>query len=230
MFQPCSVNNWLPSRFPFCPHVTLSKTCFQTASWNISVENQNQSKNVSVHPLFCAQYLSYLSFRLAEIRCATSCIPMWFLRKNCGDSRISYVKIADQNLERFQDETDHPGLVFPPRTRRSLDALWPPSFPRVPRFLFCFLINKTVIWLHKGMPFNECNEKEALERKTVCVRDGPDAQRLTALRWPRFPFWGLFWNDYNFDGSISFWSDSTLFCFQRLFFPPCFSDDFHRLF
>ena len=94
-------------------------------------------------------------------------------------------------------EMDDPGLVSVPGHIGHLAPFGRLRFPAC-RGFFCFLINKTVIWLHKGMPFNVCNEKEALERKTVCVRDGPDAQRLTALRWPRFPFWGLFWNDYNF--------------------------------
>ena len=42
------------------------------------------------------------------------------------------------------------------------------------------------------------------EREAVCVRDGPDAQRLTALRWPRFTFGGCFGMITIFDGSISF--------------------------
>ena len=106
-------------------------------------------------------------------------------------------------------EMDDPGLVSVPGHIGHLAPFGRLRFPAC-RGFFCFLINKTVIWLHKGMPFNECNEKEALERKTVCVRDGPDAQRLTALRWPRFPFWGCFWNDV----------------ITTRFFP----DDFHRLF
>ena len=139
-----------------------------------------------------------------------------------------YVKIADQNLERFQDETDHPGLVFPPRTRRSLDALRPPSFS--PRAAVSFLFfNKQLS--KRTVRKEEDHGMRKKEREAVCVRDGPDAQRLTALRWPRFPFWGLFWNDYNFDGSISFIPIRPFFVSNDFFFlPPFFPDDFHRLF
>ena len=121
-----------------------------------------------------------------------------FYVKNAEISRISYVKIADQKLRDLPMKPTTPVLFSHLGHAGHSTPFGRLRFPRVPRFLFCFLICKqiTVIWLHKAKPFKECNEKEALERKTVCVRDGPDAQRLTGLRWPRFTFWGLFLKIY----------------------------------
>ena len=77
--------------FPFCPCVSLSETCFQTASLTVVIkQNQKQSKKVSVYPLFCVQWLLTtvshdLSFWLVVICRSTGSIQMRFLRKNCGD-------------------------------------------------------------------------------------------------------------------------------------------------
>ena len=89
-------------------------------------QNQKQSKNVSEYPLFCVQWLlttvmNDLSFRLVVLFRSPGSIPMRFLRKNCGDSRISYVKIADENWDFFRHSTGMLGVVLGLVLRRPLE-------------------------------------------------------------------------------------------------------------
>ena len=116
--------------FPFCPCVSLSETCFQTARLTMCIkQNQNEeSKNVSLQPCFVVKGYKQ--------RCQAIC-PFDRRRYTVlpAVSRCDfYVKIADQNLERSADEMG---------------------------------------W--RGMDWH-----------------GEDAQRLAALRWPRFTFGVLF--------------------------------------
>ena len=144
-------------------------------------QNQNQSKNVSEYPLFCVQWLlttvmNDLSFRLVARRSSTGSIPMRFLRKNCGDFRISYVKIADQNLERSADEMGWRGME---RTRGGRSAPGGASLPRFPfgvLFLMVFFfipIRPIIFFPPVTMISTDCSSCSFVSsRVRVRVREG----------------------------------------------------------